>query len=59
MGGQGMSDDYVPLKVVGWGPFSLPGEKKRRKRALEQARRMLQQAEDAQQRSQDNEPEET
>lgn len=31
----------LPLKVVGWGPFPLPGEKKRQARAYAKARRLM------------------
>jgi hypothetical protein len=43
--------DETPVKVVGMGPFPLPGEKKRRKRAEEDARRLLDLAEAVQQRT--------
>jgi hypothetical protein len=37
-----MTDEQTPaLKVVGWGPFPLPGEKKRHQRALEEARETM------------------
>jgi hypothetical protein len=45
-----MSDE-APVKVVGMGPFPLPGEKGRRKRAEEEARRLLDLAEAVQQRT--------
>lgn len=48
--------DEPAIKVVGWGPFPLPGEKKRLKRATQQARRMLDLVDEAEQRSEDTEP---
>jgi hypothetical protein len=43
--------DETPIKVVGMGPFPLPGEKKRWKRAEREARRLLDLAEAAEQRT--------
>jgi hypothetical protein len=34
----------VPLRVMGWGPFSIPGEKKRWREAHESAQRLLETA---------------
>lgn len=37
-----MSDDpYSGVRVVGWGPFRLPGEKRRMRKAQEHADEML------------------
>lgn len=33
---------YPGLRIVGWGPFPLPGEKKRMQRAQERADEMVQ-----------------
>ncbi len=41
-------------KVVGWGPFPLPGEKKRLERAEKEARKMLGYAKDAEARKTKN-----
>jgi hypothetical protein len=41
-----LSDD-VPVKVVGFGPFPLPGEKRRRRKAHDEARRLLALADEA------------
>lgn len=43
--------DRAPFKVVGMGPFPLPGEKKRHQRAMEEARRQLDLADAAKQRT--------
>ncbi len=37
-------------KVVGWGPFPLPGEKKRLEKAVKKARAMLDECEAASKR---------
>lgn len=47
--------DELPTKVVGWGPFPMPGERARLRRAEAKARRMLALAEEASHRHQDNE----
>lgn len=33
--------EYPGLRIVGWGPFPFPGEKKRRQRAQERAEEMM------------------
>ncbi|MGK5682419.1 hypothetical protein [Actinoplanes sp. URMC 104] len=48
-----MSDESY-LKVAGWGFIPLPGEKKHRRKALEEAREMLRIAEDCGQRDRED-----
>lgn len=43
----------VPLRVVGWGFLPLPGEGKRRQRALDEARALLRQVAEIEERSPD------
>jgi len=45
-------NDHVPLKVVGMGPFPLPDERKRKRRAYNEARQMMQIVDNAAKRSQ-------
>src|SRR5919112_3176015 len=33
-----VAEDPVPIRVVGWGPFRMPGERKRWRRAMDAAR---------------------
>jgi hypothetical protein len=39
------TEEDPPLRVVGMGPFPLPGEKARHRKALAEVRRLLQPAE--------------
>lgn len=41
------------LKVVGWGPFPWPGEKKRQAKAYAEAKRMMEIVEEVEKRSRD------
>jgi hypothetical protein len=43
--------EELPIKVVGLGPFPLPGEKKRWRKALAEARELLRLAEEVQART--------
>lgn len=43
-------EDYVPLKHVGWGPFPLPGEKRRDLKAHLKAKEIMAQVEAASKR---------
>ncbi len=53
-----MADEETPaFKVVGMGPFPLPGEKKRHRRALEEARETMRLAQEVQERSKSSEEE--
>ncbi|GGN39115.1 hypothetical protein FHR83_006790 [Actinoplanes campanulatus] len=46
-----MGDETPALTVVGMGLFPLPGEKKRRQRAVAEARELLRQVAEIEQRS--------
>ena len=44
----------LPLKTVGWGPFPLPGERRRQEKSYQEARRLMALAEAADSRSEDS-----
>ncbi len=54
-----MNDNADMFKVVGWGFIPLPGEKKRRRKALEETRELLRTVEEIEQRGLEDETEKT